>query len=115
VNAGRYQISAAGGDGPLWAPTGREIFYQLGAGETTEMFAVPVQTTPTFSFGTGRRLFQGPYLSFLNLNYDVSPDGRRFLMVKAFTPGPTAGSATVDLVVVLNWTDELKRLVPARR
>jgi hypothetical protein len=44
----------------------------------------------------------------------VSPDGRRFLMVKALTPAPTAASA-MDLVVVLNWTEELKRMVPPNR
>lgn len=42
-------------------------------------------------------------------NYDVSPDGRRFLMMK---PGGTDESATIT--VVLNWFEELKRLVPAK-
>jgi hypothetical protein len=40
--------------------------------------------------------------------YDVSPDGSRFLMVKA----GSADQAPASLVVVLNWFEELKRLVP---
>ena len=42
-------------------------------------------------------------------NYDVSPDGQRFLMVKA---GEQESAAT-QLNVVLNWSDELRRLAPA--
>ncbi len=42
--------------------------------------------------------------------YDVSPDGRRFLMIKQATDEGTA--APVQLVVVQNWIEELKRLVP---
>ena len=40
-------------------------------------------------------------------NYDVSPDGQRFVMVKD-------DSASGRLNIVLNWTEELKRLVPTR-
>ena len=42
--------------------------------------------------------------------YDVSPDGRRFLMIKPV--GPEQPSAPTRIIVVQNWTEELKRLVP---
>jgi hypothetical protein len=45
--------------------------------------------------------------------YDVSPDGRRFLMIKA--PGTEAGAAPPALIVVQHWDEELKRLVPTAR
>ena len=44
--------------------------------------------------------------------YDVSPDGKRFLMIKA--PGTDASAAPPALIVVQHWDEELKRLVPAK-
>jgi len=44
-----------------------------------------------------------------NANYDVTPDGARFLMVQ-----PTIAVPSNEINVVLNWTEELKRLVPTR-
>jgi hypothetical protein len=56
-------------------------------------------------------LFEGQYepTLFTNPNYDVSPDGKRFLMLK---PSESAEAAT-QINVVLNWFEELKRRVPA--
>ena len=50
-------------------------------------------------------LFEGPY-RFVNRNYDVSGDGQRFLMVK-----PQTEEEGREVVVVLNWFEELKRLM----
>ena len=44
--------------------------------------------------------------------YDVSPDGQRFLMIKA--PGTDASAAPPALIVVQHWDEELERLVPTR-
>jgi hypothetical protein len=44
--------------------------------------------------------------------YDLSPDGRRFLMIKP--PGASGSSDTAAFVVVQNWLDELKRLAPGK-
>jgi hypothetical protein len=46
--------------------------------------------------------------------YDVSPDGQRFLVIKD-APGSDASAITAGIVVVQNWVEELKRLVPVRR
>ena len=46
------------------------------------------------------------------LPYDISPDGRRFLMIKAASGSQQ--TTTTSLVVVQNWTEGLKRLVPAK-
>jgi len=74
------------------------------------MMAVDITTQPGFSVGKPRSLFQGRYQAgpTLNANYDVSPDGQRFLMLK---PSDTQQAAT-QINVVLNWFEELKQKVP---
>jgi Tol biopolymer transport system component len=101
---GKWQISTDGGGEPVWNPKGRELFYRNG----NKMMAVDVTTQGTFSAGKPRVLFEGPYVptprSFQD--YDVSPDGQRFLMLK---PNEQA-LAQID--VVLNWFEELKQKAP---
>ena len=74
------------------------------------MMAVPVQSEPTFRAGKPEVLFEGLYRTTpipAGLQYyDISPDGQRFLMIK------TAEGSTAQINVVLNWFEELKRLVP---
>jgi len=72
---------------------------------------VEISTQSGFVARKPQRLFEGAYLfgREARLNYDVSPDGRRFLMLKPIEQeqaGPT------QINVVLNWTEELKHLVP---
>ena len=107
---GKWQISTEGGTEPMWNPNGRELFYRSG----DKMMAVDITTQPPFSAGKPRMLFSGPYLpdwTALGTNYDISPDGRRFLMVKP-VDSPDAGPAQIN--VVLNWFEELKHRVPPR-
>ena len=110
VTAARWQVSAKGGTRPLWARNGRELFY-MGAGTGT-VSVVPIEPGPTFKAGPPQILFEGAYL-FGSPNglrtYDVSPDGKRFLMIKS--PVDSQDSAPMSLIVVQNWFDELKRLV----
>jgi hypothetical protein len=104
---GKWQISTEGGKEPLWNPNGRELFYRSG----DKMMAVDIATKPSFSAGKSRMLFEGQYQ--LNPgafpNYDVSPDGERFLMLK---PSEQGQSALTQINVVLNWFEELKQKVP---
>jgi serine/threonine-protein kinase len=108
---GKYQISTEGGTEPVWNPKGKELFYRSG----DKMMAVDVTTQPSFSVGKPRMLFQGPYAptNTTQPNYDVSPDGQRFLMVKPAEQ--TASSPLTQIVVVQNWFEELKRLVPTEK
>ena len=79
--------------------------------------AVPVQIGATFSHGNPKKLFDWPSIAApgLGRTYDVSADGQRFLMIKEGSAGDTAfNSAGASLVVVLNWTEELKRLLPVK-
>jgi Tol biopolymer transport system component len=104
---GKWQISTEGGMEPVWNPNGRELFYRSGR----KMIAVDIATQPSFAVGKARMLFEGEYVptpATLS-NYDVTPDGQRFLMLK---PSESAEAAPTQINVVLNWFEELKRKVP---
>jgi len=109
VTLGRWQISRSGGSRPLWARDGRELFY---LDIDRRLTVVPVEGRAGFSVGAPTTLFDTrPFgLSGLGRNFDVAPDGTRFLMVKDL-PTPTDAKR---LIVVENWLDELKRLVPTK-
>jgi len=102
---GKWQISTEGGTEPVWNPNGRELFYRSG----DKMMVVDIATQPGFAAGKPHMLFEGPYqptpITFPN--YDVSPDGQRFLMLK-----PSEQGALTQINVVLNWFEELKQKVP---
>jgi serine/threonine-protein kinase len=109
VNGGRWQVSSGGGLWPLWNPDGRELFYVGSEG----MMAVPIETEPTFTQGTVSLLFDlSPYpRPRRNRRIDISPEGDRFLMLKA-GGGLDETAETTSIIVVQNWFEELKRLVP---
>jgi dipeptidyl aminopeptidase/acylaminoacyl peptidase len=104
---GKWQISAQGGTEPVWNPNGRELFYRSG----DKIMAVDIATQPGFTAGKPRMLFEGQYVTTPATfpNYDVSPDGQRFLMLK---PAEQAQAAPTQINVVLNWFEELKQKVP---
>ncbi len=105
-SGGQRLISDGVGSDPLWGPDGRELFYLT----PEAVMVVPVETGDTFQRGTPQRLFSmDPYYDGLGLSWDISPDGQRFLMVK-HGENPTPESS--DIIVVLNWFEELTRLVP---
>jgi serine/threonine protein kinase/Tol biopolymer transport system component len=109
VDAGRWQVSISGGTQPLWARDGRELFYRAGAA----MMAVPVQPGPAFVFESPAVVFEEPYLvGFGGRAYDITPDGQRFLMLKEGADGTAAEAPPDRLIVVQNWFEELRRLVP---
>jgi eukaryotic-like serine/threonine-protein kinase len=110
-SGGRWQISSNGGRQPMWSHDGREIFYRDFDGG---MHAASVNLDPTFKPGPVASLFPnadyiGGGASASARSYDVSHDGRRFLMIKV-KPDPVATAPSI--VVVLNWFEELKRAVP---
>jgi eukaryotic-like serine/threonine-protein kinase len=101
----KWPISNEGGREPLWSRNG-ELFYRMG----DKMMAVDVKTSPMFSAGKPKVLFEGRYQDGGHANYDVTPDGQRFLMVAEPEPAPT------QLHVVLEWFEGLKRRTrPAQR
>ena len=106
---GKWQISTEGGNEPAWSRNGRELFFRSGS----KMMAVEVTAQPTFSAGKPKVLFEGQYLAvtpgLTGTAFDVSSDGQRFLMVKE----TERAAPNAQINVVLNWSEELKRRVPA--
>ena len=96
-----------GGAEPIWSPDGRELFYRNLNGD--QVMVASVETNPTFSAGRPRVLFEGNYYTSDRASgyryYDISPDGQRFLLIKE-------ESNQGQINVVLNWFEELQRLVP---
>jgi serine/threonine-protein kinase len=107
VNTGVWQVSTSGGTRPVWARNGRELFFLDSANTLT---AVPVETSAaTFNHGNPAKVLEATYFHPSPLNsrsYDISPDGQRFLMIKEDAPDRSVRA--VKLVVVLDWTEELK-------
>jgi serine/threonine-protein kinase len=137
VDSGRWQISAEGGSRPLWARSGREIFFLNAA---NRMIAVSVPAGPSFTYGKPEALFDfTPYFNAVSTGrmfdispdqwtarpwpasrlvstgrmFDISPDGKRFLTAKPVGSGPAA--ARPSIVVVSHWFDEVKARMPAQR
>jgi Tol biopolymer transport system component len=100
------QVSTDGGSTPVWSADGHELFYRDG----DKMMAVSITLQPTFHPSQPQVLFERPYStpSFYPRNYDVTPDGRRFLMIKE---NEQVSAATV-INVVTNWLEELKQRLP---
>jgi serine/threonine-protein kinase len=108
-------ISVGGGQEPVWAPTGRELFYR----HDGKLMSVKVQeTVSSLIASTPVRLFDDsfrPDISGANggvANYDISPNGQRFVMVEE--PRQTA-TEPARLQIILNWTQELKQRVPGKK
>jgi dipeptidyl aminopeptidase/acylaminoacyl peptidase len=97
---GRRQVSVDGGTEPVWSRDGSELFYRSGAA----LMVAAVETTPDFRVRSRQMLFEGPYTHRrYHSNYDVHPDGEWFVMIKP------AEEESARLVVVLNWSEELRR------
>jgi hypothetical protein len=109
-----YPISKGAGIHATWSPDGLELFYSSGDGQ---LFAVPVTPGPTFAFGNPvslPRIFveRGPGFE---RNNDITLDGKRFIgVVTAGTSTVSDAPAVPQIQVVLNWFQELKRLVPPK-
>jgi serine/threonine-protein kinase len=105
VDKFRKQISTTGGDSPLWSPDGNELFYRNG----NSVMAVALQTMPELVPGKPETLFRGTYIQAVALEgnpWDISPDGKRFLMIKPSAEMPR------KINIVLNWFEELKERAP---
>src|SRR5262249_43792689 len=115
AGAQEYTLSAGGGTEPLWAPGGHELLYRHG----NDLMSVAVSSsTGSLRAAAPTRLFSGQFALDASTtrtvaNYDISRDGKRFLMLKAAGAAASPGT-TPPVSVVLNWTEELKQRVPTR-
>ena len=127
VDGTRWRVSTGGGRSPRWGADSRELFYQTPAaqGAPTILSSLNIavgstlmvaknETEPTFSPGEPVELFDGPFLVGVQTwatPYDVSASSQRFLMIKE---DPSAGLVADEptVVAVLDWVEELERIVP---
>jgi serine/threonine-protein kinase len=102
---GQVQVSVTGGSEPVWAPDGRQIFYRDGR----HLIAASVTTSPAFAVTGRTELFADDYVfaQAPHANYDVSLDGRRFLMVK--------NAQASEIYVVYGWLSELRSRIESMR
>jgi serine/threonine-protein kinase len=105
---GTVAVSTNGGTQSVWSRDGRELFYRAG----DSLMAIPIQNHPFQAgrpvplFPLDRRLYgDDPNVP----EYDVFPDGKRFVAV--LNDQPTTGE---EIRVVLNWIEELRMRVPIK-
>jgi serine/threonine-protein kinase len=114
VTGGKWPVSTNGGSQPLWARSGKELFFIDRSGALT---GVRVEGQSSFTIGTPAKILDSSYVwsvpTYAGRMYDISPDGQRFLMLKQSSL-PDRTSAPRSITVVQNWFEELKRLVPTR-
>jgi serine/threonine-protein kinase len=107
ASASKWQVSTDGGTEPVWSRDGRELFYR---NANDDLVAVEIAASSTFAIGRKRVLFSAlPYHADANhANYDVHPDGERFLMLRIV---PASGG---ELIWVEHWLPELTALLEAK-
>ena len=112
VQGGRWQVSTGGGTRPLWSRDGRELFYVSPANALmrvgVERAASWAATTPAMLLKEGSVITAG---GVFGRSYDISPDGQRFLVLKAVG---ASNAPPPQLVVVQHFDETLKRLVPTK-
>jgi eukaryotic-like serine/threonine-protein kinase len=104
----KVQVSTTGGDQPVWSRDGKRIFFRSDGAFQEITFAPGSPPTVSKARFVFRDTFDDPQ-SNTHTAYDVFPDGR-FVMIQ-----PTNKSDTAEVVLVVNWLEELKRLVPANK
>ncbi len=109
----KIRISAAGGVDPIWSANGRELLYRSFTSDGQQLFfSAAVSSLAPFRTAPPKMMFQakvGEYdTTAPERSWDVAADGKRFLLVK---PAPLTDKPVSTIQVVLNWTEELERMV----
>jgi Tol biopolymer transport system component len=112
----KIRISPAGGMDPIWSAKGRELLYRGFAPDGQQLFfSAGVSSLAPFRTDPPKLMFQAKAFEYDTTvperSWDVSADGKRFLLVK---PGPLTDKPVTAMHVVLNWAEELTRLAQAK-
>jgi len=112
-NGTKYQVTTSGGASPLWSPDGKQLFYLNR--DAQQMFAVDVQTQPTFVPGKTTPLpIQGISAPGSPRPYDITPDGKYFVVMFPKSQAEAGKALPEQLNITLNWFEELKQRVPIK-
>ena len=103
----RRLVSRAGGSEPVWARSGKELFFR----EPADKMMV-ASILDGVAHVAPQKLFELPHWTgqMFRTNYDVAPDGEQFVVIRSLAPEPTARR----IHVVLNWAESLKTIAPSR-
>ena len=118
VDDGKWQMSPGTGFSPVWSPDGRELFYVAAGPNGRAMMAIQYAGDPTFTPSRPERLFalpSGVEIGSPYRQWDVAPDGERFVMLRETEENPTGNDprrGPAELVYVGNWFTELAGQVP---
>jgi eukaryotic-like serine/threonine-protein kinase len=107
---GKWKVSEGGGWSSRWSPDGRELYYRRG----DTLVAARVRTEPSFQVLSRSDVLVGNY----GIEYDVRPDGSGFVFWEVRSEAGGEGGEeeeSRDLIVVVNWFDELLRRAGGRR
>jgi Tol biopolymer transport system component len=111
----KYQISTDGGFSPLWSPDGKQLYYALTpVARTTRLVAVDIQTNPSFTFGKTNPLPIDEIVQSGARAYDVSPDGKYFVVTVPRNPVDAGKASSGQINVTLNWFEELRQRAPMK-
>jgi hypothetical protein len=99
-----WQVSVNGGEEPIWSSSGETLYYRFG----NRMMGVSINYEPELSFGDPKLIFERPFNNVPGYSYDLSADDKRFLVLLPEAEKPEI----THLNVVVNWFEELDRLVP---
>ena len=95
----KWPVSTDGGTDPVWAPDGRQLYYRVGS----HIMVASIQVAPAFATGTPQLLFDGAFeFSELDRNFDLSPDGTKFLAIRSQTAEPPP-----EFRLIFNWLQEI--------
>ena len=106
---GKWRVSTGGGNSPTWSRTKRELFYGLNGQIMVVDFAVngdSFRAEPPRLWSEGRYQTRGS-----NRMFDLHPDGERFALAPVVQT--VAGAKLDKAVFMVNFFDELRRIVPA--
>jgi serine/threonine-protein kinase len=94
---GKQQISIAGGDQPMWSRDGKELFYRTG----NKLVSASLQIGSDVAVRSRAELFEDTFETSSATDYDVSADGKSFLMLQRV-------DNTRQIAVFVNWLDEIR-------
>jgi serine/threonine-protein kinase len=110
----KYQITTTNGHHPVWLPDGKGLSFRV---SNNNQVVVAVDTTAGFSFGNAQPALPGGLPGIVTTgsgSYDITRDGAAFLAVAPSSGAQAAAVDAQEIDIVVNWFEELKRLVPAK-
>ncbi len=110
VDGGRWQVSRDGGNEPVWAHSGRELYFRAArAGGSRSVVAVPILPGAGFAMGTQRVLFEDRYFrDQYHAQFALTPDDRRFIFKRFLDTGSDQTAAPpANMILIQHWLAEL--------